>query len=101
MDTIQKLDKIGKTEKTVFQKGGHVAHVTVSDPAQVMMIVMMMMMMMTIMMMTGALQLGHLRHLQQRGGERGQQQPRVQQLEVASPASGLASSPNPALVHTG
>ena len=44
MDTIQKLDKIGKTEKTVFQKGGHVAHVTVSDPAQVMMIVMMMMM---------------------------------------------------------
>ena len=30
MDTIQKLDKIGKTE-AVFQKGGHVAHVTVSD----------------------------------------------------------------------
>ena len=34
MDTIQKLDKIGKTEASVFQKGGHVAHVTVSDSAQ-------------------------------------------------------------------
>ena len=33
MDTIQKLDKIGKTEASVFQKGGHVAHVTVSDSA--------------------------------------------------------------------
>ena len=52
MDTIQKLDKIGKTEKTVFQKGGHVAHVTVSDPAQVMMIVMMMMMMTIMIIMT-------------------------------------------------
>ena len=43
------------------------------------------------------LQLRHLGRLQQRGGQRGQQQSRVQQLEVQGPAP---PSLHPALVHT-